>query len=182
MSDLPKCKLCGALPTTSPTPWGGSVVHTCSSALCAIYGIWFTPAQWRALMAPPVITDAMVERGMDTMRGGVNRLGPEALTRAVLEAALKCDAVAAGRDFEECRDRYDTLMSDYAAVKAERDELARALMHDPYAWTNTHAKCTGRCRGCGELEALVEFKARTHAPGCPVALAEKIVKEAGDGR
>lgn len=36
-----------------------------------------------------------------------------------------------------------------------------------------------RCVNCGELS---RGGALTHTPGCPVALAEKIVKEAGDGR
>lgn len=34
------------------------------------------------------------------------------------------------------------------------------------------------CIGCGKWFHEVKFDG--HAPGCPVALAEKIVKEAGD--
>lgn len=89
MRELPKCKLCGGVPTTSPTPWGGSVVHACFGPCCVIAGVWFRPDQWRALMTPPAVTDAMVARAMDTMRSGIDRLCPEDLTRAVLEAALK---------------------------------------------------------------------------------------------
>ena len=91
MSDLPKCRLCRALPTTSPTPWSGAVVHTCSSTHCAIYGIWFTSDQWRALMALPVVTDAMIERACAELkdRAGPHTLMGEVDARAVLEAALK---------------------------------------------------------------------------------------------
>lgn len=66
------------------------------------------------------------------------------------------------------------LHSDYAAVKAERDELARAVLRD-----TTHM-CGGKyyCNGCG---ANVTSNP-AHLPGCPVALAERITKETGDGR
>lgn len=55
-------------------------------------------------------------------------------------------------------------------VKAERDELAKALLARP------HCKCQKFKNWSDGQEKL------PHLPGCPVALAEKIVKEAGDGR
>ena len=94
--------------------------------------------------------------------------------------ALVRDAVAARRDWEACMGHYDTLMSDYAAVKAARNELARFVngWDTSYSWdTDAH---TFRCRGCQTVKHV--GVACDHAPGCPVALAERIVKEAGDGR
>ena len=80
------------------------------------------------------------------------------------------------------------LHSDYAAVKAERDVLAKATIKD-HCWKEffdtyvpdgaTHY-CTA-CRGHawdrdGEGDEDGVFDAR-HKPDCPLALAEKIVKE-----
>lgn len=58
------------------------------------------------------------------------------------------------------------LHSDYAAVKAERDELARTLLSGP-----RHCACQKFRNTMSGQERL------PHLPGCPVALAEKIVKE-----
>lgn len=60
------------------------------------------------------------------------------------------------------------LYSDYATVVAERDELARLLERTGY-------DVNGLCRLCRDT------REGGHAPGCPVALAERITKEAGDG-
>lgn len=66
------------------------------------------------------------------------------------------------------------LHSDYAAVKAERDELARALAARGY-FAPDYGDARKMCCGCNVWNS-------DHAPGCPVALAERITKEAGDGR
>lgn len=70
------------------------------------------------------------------------------------------------------------LRADYAAVAAERDELARAVLKRPWTRLGT----TDWCAGCGAMQRLVDGKRELvdHAPGCPVALAERVVKEAGD--
>lgn len=74
-------------------------------------------------------------------------------------------------------DQYKTgdyvLHSDYAAVEAERDELARALCG---ASSYTADGTRTACRVC------MEFHDIGHMPECPVKLAERIIKEAGDGR
>lgn len=101
-----------------------------------------------------------------------------------------------------CMEEDDTgsyvLHSDYAAVVAERDALVREL-REAYAevrqmreerdklaetlsrWgieTPEGYEGSGRkaCLACGRWVVL------GHDTGCPVALAEKIAKEAGDGR
>ncbi|MEG6506727.1 hypothetical protein [Nitratidesulfovibrio sp. 1201_IL3209] len=65
----------------------------------------------------------------------------------------------------------DELPGLIQAMKAERDELARALLSGPH-----HCPCPKFCNTVAGQERL------PHLPGCPVALAERIVKEAGDGR
>lgn len=72
------------------------------------------------------------------------------------------------------------LHPDYAAVKAERGELARFVngWGSSHSWdTDAH---TFRCRGCQKTKLV--GVACAHAPDCIVELADKIVKEAGDGR
>lgn len=90
---LPKCKLCGAPPIESIT-MPGNVSHRACGTRCVIEHVWFTETQWRALMAPPVVTDAMVERatsGIYTLWWHYNeaKISRDTLARAVLEAALK---------------------------------------------------------------------------------------------
>lgn len=72
------------------------------------------------------------------------------------------------------------LRANYGVMKAERDALAHFAngWDTSYSW-DTDAK-TFRCRGCQTAKRV--GVACDHAPGCPVALAERIVKEAGDGR
>jgi hypothetical protein len=97
MNDLPVCKLCGVVAVRLQEQFEDSeepVRHplaTTYQSMCPLELIIMDEDQWRTLMAPPVVTDAMVERGADAM---------EAITwpeervswsdiRAVLEAALK---------------------------------------------------------------------------------------------
>lgn len=92
---LPKCKLCGAPPDSADHDHG--TIVWCSAVPedkpCVLGGRMMSEDQWRALMAPPVVTDAMVERGA-AINGKWNeydarKRGRASLTRAVLEAALK---------------------------------------------------------------------------------------------
>lgn len=99
MSDLPKCKLCGGevfRPTgrvENPRVNGRyreEVVHEANQD-CPLEFLSMTEDQWRALMSPPVVTDAMVERACAELkdRAGPHTLMGEVDARAVLEAALK---------------------------------------------------------------------------------------------
>lgn len=67
--------------------------------------------------------------------------------------------------------------SDYAAVKAERDELAKVAVRygieTPDGYEGSGRKAFLSCDRWIMLG---------HSPGCPVALAERITKEADDGR
>lgn len=67
--------------------------------------------------------------------------------------------------------------NDYAAAVAERDELARGVVK----WGPHHCTCpkwesklTGECANGVLMYSQVRLP---HLPGCPVALAERIVKE-----
>lgn len=86
MSDLPKCKLCGHDPAYLQT---GDAVW-CDNVECILcVGRAMTQAKWRALMAPPVVTDAMVGRAADIYVGEAAAPVGERVARAVLKAALK---------------------------------------------------------------------------------------------
>lgn len=60
-----------------------------------------------------------------------------------------------------------------AAVAAERDELARQVVNNGYRQPWGYVVCSG----CGGAKPVGEPCA--HAPGCPVALAEEILKAEG---
>ncbi|HEU6436617.1 MAG TPA: hypothetical protein VE028_04135 [Nitratidesulfovibrio sp.] len=83
MSDLPKCRLCG----NPPCEESDSDYVFCDTYGCAIYWKDFEPHEWAALMAPPVVTDATIDRVVEAWEncGVLSR----ATIRAVLEAALK---------------------------------------------------------------------------------------------
>lgn len=90
MSDLPKCKLCGGgvrnFPALNGETW--AIHDGLERDYCSLEHVRMLPDEWRALMGPPAVTDAMVERGAVAVSGNSWRW-PEDLARAVLEAALK---------------------------------------------------------------------------------------------
>jgi hypothetical protein len=71
-----------------------------------------------------------------------------------------------------CAQDNDAALMAIHALRTQRDELARAVERRGYIG---NATIGGWCDHC-----LVDIGS-SHAPGCPVALAEKITKEAGDG-
>lgn len=86
MSDLPKCKLCGH------PAWcvGDTAGHAqCSNDACPLHYGTMTQDQWRALMAPPAVTDVMVERAKDILGTRWAVYAGSGEIRAVLEAAMR---------------------------------------------------------------------------------------------
>lgn len=90
---LPVCKLCGSPAHTWAAQW--SYPAQCSGRGCIMSHVVMTQDQWRTLMAPPVVNDAMVERAdtaMDTHVQDIRGISPyykKRAIRAVLEAALR---------------------------------------------------------------------------------------------
>lgn len=93
---------------------------------------------------------------------GVKRYAPK-LTRGPWSAEDRFVGMRAN-----AKGKY-VLHTDYAAVKDERDELARAVA----AWGPHHCVCP-------KFRSTMTGQERLpHLPGCPVALAEEILKEDG---
>lgn len=94
MRDLPKCKLCGASAHRQQGPFAHMVEHELAQSLqhmCPLEMVPMSEDEWCALMAPPAVTDAMVERADCEIerRVGTNNHLDWHDVRAVLEAALK---------------------------------------------------------------------------------------------
>lgn len=83
---LPKCRLCGCAPESAATDEPYDVVW-CAGERCNLEHRYMTSYQWRLLMSPPPVTDAMVERVTAAARGAGYGIGDD-LARIVLEAAL----------------------------------------------------------------------------------------------
>lgn len=84
---LPVCKLCGQHPCED----NESDYVFCNTVGCTVYWKDFEPHEWRTLMAPPVVTDAMVERAWEhvVVVNDTLPLVTKHNMRAVLEAAMK---------------------------------------------------------------------------------------------
>ncbi|MEG6506725.1 hypothetical protein [Nitratidesulfovibrio sp. 1201_IL3209] len=90
MSDLPKCRLCGAgariFPALNGVQW---IIHdVLDRGYCSLEHTRILIDEWRALMAPPVVTDAMVERGAGVLMDSFPWTARD-IARDVLEAAMK---------------------------------------------------------------------------------------------
>lgn len=90
MSDLPKCRLCEASAHRLQGQFAHMVEHELAQSLqrmCPLEMVPMSEDEWRILMAPLSVTDAMVERAVEAWEscGVLSR----ATIRAVLEAALK---------------------------------------------------------------------------------------------
>lgn len=93
-----------------------------------------------------------------------------------LTFAETCTELGCAQDNEAALMAIHALRERTENAESERYELARQVLANGYKipWDRE------RCAGCGEVK---EFNTPcAHTPGCPVALAERIVKGAGDGR
>lgn len=83
---LPKCKLCRHPAwCVSDNDVGAT---QCSNDACALHYCFMDAAQWRALMAPPQVTDEMVDAGHAVMLYAQDWLNVRGMVRQILEAAL----------------------------------------------------------------------------------------------
>lgn len=89
MSDLPKCKLCGSPALKWSAGWTPARrLAQCPHSKCVMSGVVLTQSEWRALMSPPAVTGAMVERGARAMMGSMPWAARD-ISRAVLDAAMR---------------------------------------------------------------------------------------------
>lgn len=92
---LPVCRLCGAAAVRLQEQFEDSAepvrhpLATTYQSMCPLELIIMDEDQWRSLMSPPVVTDAMVERGAQSLPKRIGDRCKKRISRAVLEAALK---------------------------------------------------------------------------------------------
>lgn len=138
--DLPACKLCNSAPSSGPSLYRGAHWARCGNSKCIMAHPPMSQDEWRALMAPPPEESHLLR------------------TLADMREALGVGA----------KPMLDELPGLVRAVKAERDELARALLSGPH-----HCACPKFRNTTSGQERLPHF------PGCPVALAEEVLKAEG---
>lgn len=104
------------------------------------------------------------------------------LMRDMADRIKELEAYGKGMEevYAELGARTQVLSDRLVKAVAERDELARdalSLAAEVLRGGTTHM-CGGKdyCNGCGKNVTHKPI----HAPGCPVALAERVLKESGD--